>query len=220
MAWLKYAKSKLSRGGHTNLSMIATHFTGDLFDIEVEREVVSAKQKGVRGAIVGSGESQLELEKRKIFIREKKIIEELEILQKRRERERELRKKNSDILPLIAIVGYTNAGKTALMNFFAHTDLESQDKLFQTLNTTIKKFFLPNKQHALLLDTIGFITNLPHELIECFKSTLEEIINADILIHVIDISNPNFEYQRKTVYSVLNEIFPNINYNEKIVLIT
>jgi len=199
--------------------MIATNFSGDLFDIEVEREVVSAKQKGVRGATVGSGESQLEIEKRKIYTREKKIIEQMEILKKRRERERELRKKNSDILPLVAIVGYTNAGKTALMNFLAHTELDSQDKLFQTLNTTIKKIFLPNKQNALLLDTIGFITNLPHELVECFKSTLEEIINADLLIHVIDISNPNYEYQRKTVYSVLDEIFPNMNYYEKIVIL-
>ena len=121
-------------------------------------------------------------------------------------------------------VGYTNAGKTALMNFLAHTEFDSQDKLFQTLSTTIKRYldlkcriFLPNKQHALLLDTIGFITNLPHELIDCFKSTLQEILNADLLIHVIDISNPDYEYQRKTVYNVLDEIFPNMKYKDKIV---
>ena len=104
MAWLKYCKSRLSRGGKSNISMISTHFSGDLFNLEIEREVVSAKQKGVRGATTGSGESQLEIEKRSISTRQSKIREELLEINKRRDREMDSRIKNSDVVPLIAIV--------------------------------------------------------------------------------------------------------------------
>lgn len=109
-------------------------------------------------------------------------------------------------MPLIALIGYTNAGKTALINLCTGSSLESKDLLFQTLNTTHKRFRLPNGQMALMLDTVGFITNLPHGLVESFKTTLEEIYNAELLVHVRDISHPQTNYQRDTVLKVLREI--------------
>lgn len=93
-------------------------------------------------------------------------------------------------MPLIGLIGYTNAGKTALMNLCTGSELESRDLLFQTLNTTHKRFRMPNGQMGLMLDTVGFITNLPHGLVESFKATLEEIHYVDLLVHVRDISHP------------------------------
>jgi GTPase len=93
-------------------------------------------------------------------------------------------------MPVIALVGYTNVGKTALVNLLSGSRLESEDRLFQTLNTTTRQVRLPNGQLAQVMDTVGFITNLPHGLVECFKSTLDELHSADLLVHVRDISHP------------------------------
>jgi GTP-binding protein HflX len=225
-AYLRYVKSRLARGGHANYGNIYQEFKGNFFvDHAADFEVVSGKQSTVRGSVGGSGETQLELEKRKIHMREGQIKEILAKLAERRKIERGYRRENSTSTPTIALVGYTNAGKTALLNSMAGTSLESENKLFQTLTTIIKRYYkynhrvnLPNNQHALLLDTVGFITNLPHELVESFKSTLEEIFYTDILIHVIDASNPLFTYQRETVYRVLDEIYPkSADYKKKLV---
>lgn len=103
--------------------------------------------------------------------------------------------------------GYTNSGKSALMNQLTGSEhVKSDDILFQTLDTTTRKLLLPSGNKALILDTIGFITNLPHELVQSFKSTLEEVIFADIVLHVRDIANEYSEDQKKTVLSVLKEI--------------
>jgi len=114
------------------------------------------------------------------------------------------------------------------MNLISKTELESKNNLFQTLTTVIKKYVsfhlnnlrirFPNQQNAFLLDTVGFISNLPHELVESFKATLEEIFTADILLHIIDISNPQYEFQKEIVYKVLDEIYPkDYNYKTKII---
>ena len=92
--------------------------------------------------------------------------------------------------PVIALVGYTNAGKTALLNLCAGSSLQSQDKLFMTLDTAQKSIRLPDEQQAVMMDTVGFITNLPHGLVDSFKSTLHELYSADLLVHVRDISHP------------------------------
>ena len=91
---------------------------------------------------------------------------------------------------MIALVGYTNAGKTALLNLCAGSSLQSQDKLFMTLDTAQKSIRLPDEQQAIMMDTVGFITNLPHGLVDSFKSTLHELYSADLLVHVRDISHP------------------------------
>jgi small GTP-binding protein len=220
LAYLKYLKTRLNRGGNANFGSLYKEFGGDFLSSynDVSFEVVSGKQSSGRGSLGGSGETQLELEKRKVGVRESQIKEILEELKERRKIEREIRRDKSTLLPTVALLGYTNAGKTALMNKLANTTLESENKLFQTLNTTLKKIMLPSKQNALLLDTVGFITDLPHELVESFKSTLEEVFSADILLHVIDVSNPNHIYQKGTVYKILNELFPKKSqYNTKVI---
>lgn len=213
LAYLKYVKTRLARGGNSSYGAVYKEFGGDFLNLspETQFEVVSGKQSSSRGSLGGSGETQLEIDRRRISQRENTIKELLVALKQKRAVERESRREKASILPTIALVGYTNAGKTALMNTLANTMLESENKLFQTLNTTIKKIKLPNFQNALLLDTVGFITDLPHELVESFKTTLEEVFYADILIHVIDVSNPAYSFQRKAVYNVLDEIFPKDN---------
>ena len=109
-------------------------------------------------------------------------------------------------MPLIALVGYTNAGKTALMNLIAGSRLESEDRLFQTLNTASRQVRLLDGQLAQAIDTVGFITNLPHNLVDCFKSTLDELHSADLLVHVRDISHPQTDFQKETVLQVIKEV--------------
>jgi GTP-binding protein HflX len=140
-AYLKYIKSRLARGGHANYGNIYKEFKGNFFtDHAANFEIVSGKQSSARGSVGGSGETQLELEKRKVHTREAQIKEILSKLTERRKVEREYRRERSSSIPTFALVGYTNAGKTALMNSMAGTKLESEDKLFQTLTTTIKKY--------------------------------------------------------------------------------
>jgi GTP-binding protein HflX len=171
-----------------------------------EMEVVSAKSRGTSGIgkMSGEGETQLELERRLIHDREAKLradIKEQQDLLVKRSKDSTLR--NS---PTIAIIGYTNAGKTALMNYFTGENLISENLLFQTLSTTARKLYLPSGTQGILLDTVGFISDLPHELIEAFKSTLEGVHSADILVHIRDISHPYTELQKKSVLKVLKEI--------------
>lgn len=97
-------------------------------------------------------------------------------------------------LPVVALVGYTNAGKTALMNLCSGASLESEDKLFMTLDTAQRKVMLLGGQQAILMDTVGFITNLPHGLVDSFKATLEELHQADLIVHVRDISHPQADF--------------------------
>jgi len=120
--------------------------------------------------------------------REAKLRTEIKETSKRREHLQN--KRGHDSLPLVALVGYTNAGKTALTNLCSNSELESEDLLFQTLNTTVRKFIMKQGHIGLMLDTVGFITALPHNLVESFKATLEEIHYADVLVHVRDISHP------------------------------
>jgi GTP-binding protein HflX len=140
LAYLKYIKSRLARGGHANYEKIYKEFKGSFFtDHATNFEVVSGKQSTVKGSVGGSGETQLELEKRKVSLREGQIKEILAKLTERRKIEREYRREKASSIPTFALLGYTNAGKTALMNSMAGTSLESENKLFQTLTTIIKR---------------------------------------------------------------------------------
>lgn len=144
LAYLKYAKAKLNRGGHADFSGIYNEFKGNIYGNlhTLDFEVVSGKQSAGKGSLGGGGETQLELEKRKIATREALLRDELKKFEDKRKVEREARRNNALNTPTIGLVGYTNAGKSALMNILSRNEFESENKLFQTLNTAIKKLKL------------------------------------------------------------------------------
>lgn len=152
----------------------------------------------------GPGEQKLEVDRRRINSRMSRLKKELDGLSKRRGMMRKKRTRNS--LPSIAIVGYTNAGKSTLINALTSSNVIVQDKLFSTLDPTVRRFVLPGRREILFIDTVGFIDRLPHHLVEAFKATLEEVSQADMLLHVVDISHPKAKEQSDAVYKVLDEI--------------
>lgn len=149
----------------------------------------------------GPGEKKLEMDRRLIKGRIAQLNRELKDVKRHREVTREQRSRNQ--VPVIAIVGYTNAGKSTLLNTLTGADVLEEDKLFATLDPTTRNLKLPSKQEVLLTDTVGFIRKLPHHLIEAFKSTLEEAKYADIILHVVDASNPQMDEQMYIVYEIL-----------------
>ena len=152
----------------------------------------------------GPGEKKLEMDRRLIHARISQLKAELAQVQKHRELIRSKRKK--DQMVVAAIVGYTNAGKSTLLNTLTDAGVLEEDKLFATLDPTTRLLELPGGQNILLTDTVGFIRKLPHHLIEAFKSTLEEAKYADIIIHVVDASNPQKEKQMHVVYETLKAV--------------
>jgi len=169
----------------------------------------------------GPGETKLEVDRRHIRNRIKAIEEKLEELEKHRNLQRQRRKKNQ--IPVVAIVGYTNAGKSTLLNALTGADAYVEDKLFATLDPTARKLVLPSGREAILTDTVGFIRKLPHDLVEAFKSTLEEVKYADLLLHVIDVTSPDMDEKIKVVEKVLSDLgaieTPRINVYNKIDLL-
>ena len=149
----------------------------------------------------GPGEKKLEMDRRLIKGWIAQLNRELKDVKRHREVTREQRSRNQ--VPVIAIVGYTNAGKSTLLNTLTGADVLEEDKLFATLDPTTRNLKLPSKQEVLLTDTVGFIRKLPHHLIEAFKSTLEEAKYADIILHVVDASNPQMDEQMYIVYETL-----------------
>ena len=152
----------------------------------------------------GPGEKKLEMDRRLIKTRISQLKRELEQVKRHRELLREGRRK--DNLLTGAIVGYTNAGKSTLLNTLTHAGVLEEDKLFATLDPTTRVLELPGKQKIYLTDTVGFIRKLPHHLIEAFKSTLEEAKYADVIIHVVDASSPQMDQQMHVVYETLKEL--------------
>jgi GTP-binding protein HflX len=163
-----------------------------------------SRQRGSTGSIGGEGESQLEADRRKISERIEKISEELDKVRRQRETQRAGRQRSQ--WPLASIVGYTNAGKSTLLNQLTGATVLAEDKLFATLDPTTRRLKLPTNQNVLLTDTVGFIKKLPHGLVEAFKATLEEVVQADLLLHVVDISHPQAQDQIDAVNTVLMEI--------------
>ena len=152
----------------------------------------------------GPGETQLEVDRRRVQERIARLERELEGVRKVRSVQRQGRKRHQ--WPVAAVVGYTNAGKSTLLNLMTGADVLAIDKLFATLDPTTRSFTLPNKQRLLLTDTVGFLRKLPHTLIESFKATLEEVSEADLLIHVVDLSHPRVDEQMSAVDSVIKEL--------------
>ncbi len=152
----------------------------------------------------GPGETQLETDRRHIRRKIQKLEEELAAVRKVRSTQRRRREKNS--MPVVALVGYTNAGKSTLLNCLTDADIPANNRLFDTLDTTTRRLRLDETQEILLSDTVGFIRKLPTHLIEAFKATLEELVYADVLLHVIDISNPEWEEQARVVDSLIRQL--------------
>ena len=163
-----------------------------------------SRQRGSTGSIGGEGESQLETDRRKIQERIEKITGDLDAVRRQRKTQRSGRQRSQ--WPLASIVGYTNAGKSTLLNKLTGADVLAKDILFATLDPTTRRLRLPTNQNVLLTDTVGFIRKLPHGLVEAFKATLEEVVQADLLLHVVDISHPQAEEQIQAVNDVLAEI--------------
>ena len=152
----------------------------------------------------GPGETQLEVDRRRVQERIARLERELEGVRKVRNVQRQGRKRHQ--WPVAAVVGYTNAGKSTLLNLMTGADVLAVDKLFATLDPTTRSFTLPNRQRVLLTDTVGFLRKLPHTLIESFKATLEEVSEADLLIHVADLSHPRVDEQMTAVETVIKEL--------------
>lgn len=163
-----------------------------------------SRQAGGIGMRGGEGESQLEADRRKVQERIDTISRDLDAVRRRRATQRAGRQRSQ--WPLASIVGYTNAGKSTLLNALTGADVLAKDILFATLDPTTRRLKLPTNQNVLLTDTVGFIRKLPHGLVEAFKATLEEVIQADLLLHVVDISHPQAAEQIAAVNSVLAEI--------------
>jgi GTP-binding protein HflX len=158
------------------------------------------RQKGGIG-MRGPGESQIETDRRLILNKIDLLKEKLKLI----DRQNETQRKNRNQMVRAALVGYTNVGKSTIMNMISKSEVFAENKLFATLDTTVRKVVIENVPF-LLSDTVGFIRKLPHHLVECFKSTLDEVREADILIHVVDVSHPNFEDQIRTVNETLKEL--------------
>ncbi|CAM0117600.1 GTPase HflX [Rhabdochlamydiaceae symbiont of Dictyostelium giganteum] len=159
---------------------------------------------GSGGYLRGAGELQIEVDRQLVKTRIQQLQEEIEVVQKNRQTQRQKRVRLS--VPSFAIVGYTNAGKSSLLNKLTESSVFVEDKLFATLDTTTRHYTLPTHQEVVLIDTVGFIKKIPHTLITAFKSTLEEALCTDVLIHLIDVSNKLAPIEAKTTMDVLKEL--------------
>jgi len=163
-----------------------------------------SRQRGGRYGTKGAGETKLETDRRKIEKQINQLEKEIEQVGKQRKTQRSMRERNN--LPVCAIVGYTNAGKSSLLNVLTGADVLAEDKLFCTLDAVTRRFQPAPNVTVLLTDTVGFIRALPHSLIKAFRSTLEEAALADILIHILDASEPDIENNYETTINVLTEL--------------
>jgi GTPase len=170
------------------------------------RQAGGATGRGGNGGVGlrGPGERQLELDRREVRSRISHLKEEIEQVKTHRREYR--RKRRKEGLPVVAIVGYTNAGKSTLLNALSGSDVLVEDKLFATLDPTTRRVKMPNGSEALFTDTVGFIQKLPTELVAAFRATLEEIVEADVLLHVVDVTHPNAREQMTAVEQTLGEL--------------
>lgn len=170
----------------------------------LSRQAGTSSSGGGGAYLKGEGEKQIEIDRRILKRQIEQLQKEINEVQAHRDTQRISRTKSE--IPVFAIIGYTNAGKSTLLNAMTDANVFVEDKLFATLDTTTRKFLLPNNQEILLIDTVGFIRKLPHLLVAAFKSTLEESLQADILLHLVDVSHPLAVEQAATTFEVLKEL--------------
>jgi len=173
------------------------------------------RQRGGLGFIGGPGETQLEVDRRLISERIAKIKKELTQVVRTRQLHRKARKRIP--YPIVALVGYTNAGKSTLFNSLANADVFAEDLLFATLDPTMRQVSLPSGREIILSDTVGFISELPTQLIAAFRATLEEVLEADVIIHVRDITHPETEHQKEDVLAILKQLEIEVDYNPNLI---
>ncbi|MBL8645164.1 MAG: GTPase HflX [Rhodospirillaceae bacterium] len=162
------------------------------------------RQRGGFGFMGGPGETQIEIDRRLIGERIARLKKELEVVARTRQLHRQARKRIP--YPIVALVGYTNAGKSTLFNTLTAADVVAMDQLFATLDPTMRQLKLPSGRTVILSDTVGFVSDLPHELVAAFRATLEEVLEADVIIHVRDIAHDETEAQKKDVEDVLGQL--------------
>jgi GTP-binding protein HflX len=184
-------------------NLILDIFAGRAQTAQAKSQVELAQLQYQKGGIGmrGPGESQIETDRRLILNKISLLKEKLKDI----DRQNATQRKNRNQLIRVALVGYTNVGKSTIMNMISKSEVFAENKLFATLDTTVRKVVIDNLPF-LLSDTVGFIRKLPHHLVECFKSTLDEVREADILVHVVDVSHHNFEDQINTVNKTLKDI--------------
>jgi len=173
------------------------------------------RQRNTSSFVGGPGETQKELDRRMIDDRVKKIKQELEHVKHTRDIQRHARKREP--FPIIALVGYTNAGKSTLFNYLTKSDVFSKDLLFATLDTTMRGLKMPSGKRAIFSDTVGFISGLPHHLVAAFRSTLEEVQDADVILHVRDVSQRNTEVEKQDVVKILGDLGINAATDNRII---
>ena len=198
------------------LDIFAQHATSQEGMVQVELAQLRYRMPRLRGRGVelsqqaggigtrGPGETQLEVDRRRLQRRITKLEQDLKRLAKTRSTQRKARRRRD--LQRVAVVGYTNAGKSTLLNRLARTDVLVEDRLFSTLDPTTRRVHLPGGETILCSDTVGFVRRLPHQLVEAFRSTLEEVAEADVLVHLVDATAPDAEAQIEAVHAVLRDI--------------
>jgi GTP-binding protein HflX len=152
----------------------------------------------------GPGETKLEINRRRIKDRIAHLERQLEQVKKNRSQRRSKRLRNE--VPILSIVGYTNAGKSTLLNTLTHSEVRAEDRLFATLDPTSRRLRFPRDMEVIVTDTVGFIRDLPQDLLDAFSATLEELHDADLLLHVVDVSNPHYEDHMDSVEKVLKKL--------------
>lgn len=195
-----FARRALSREGKLQIEMAQLKYM--LPRLGTRDDALSRLTGGIGAR--GPGETKLEIDRRRIKDRLTKLAGKLKKVSRERHQRRSRRRKRD--LPVISLVGYTNAGKSTLLNSMTNSDIIAEDKLFATLDPTSRRLRFPHEMEVIITDTVGFIRNLPAELLQAFKSTLEELNEADVLVHVIDVSNPAFPQHIKVVEDLLNEL--------------
>ncbi|KHN38377.1 GTP-binding protein, chloroplastic [Glycine soja] len=204
LAALSYKKTRLVR--------IRGPDGRNTFGASGEAEVVSARGRGSggQGFMSGAGETELQLQRRRILERRNYLLSQIEEVRRTRALQRAGRKRrggsSGEGLATVAVVGYTNAGKSTLVSRLSDSDLYSDCRLFATVDPRVRSAVLPSGKKVLFSDTVGFISDLPVQLVEAFQATLEEVVEADLLVHVVDSSAPNLDEHRSTVFQVLQQI--------------
>src|SRR2546421_9975253 len=194
--------SRPARTKEGKLQVELAHLESRLTRLTGYREYLSRLGGGI--GTRGPGETKLEMDRRQIRHRISTLKRDIEQIRKHRQLHRQRRRR--DQLPLVSLVGYTNAGKSTLFRALSKEDTLVSSRLFSTLDTLIRRIQLGQKFPVLVSDTVGFIRKLPHQLVSAFRATLEEVVEADLILHVIDVSDPAYEQKREVVLKVLEEI--------------